>query len=279
MQTISNSANAGAVLTENRGVSVTNNVTTGSDSSGETSLIGEVKAWAGVALPSDFLWCDGASYSGATGQSYYDLAVSLGYAYGGGGNTTAESLSWSAASSTIVATGAHNLSVGDTVACTEFADFGLSSATYSGLITAYVTSVLSSTEFTIAATGGGAALISSAGESNFTGWHTRFLLPDLRDRQVIGRGDMGGAASNRITGEDTDLLGSEGGAQAHTDVPSHTHTYIDSTRSGTVSKASGGGTCPTSGTTNYNRTTDATGVSAVDHLDPFQVLNFIIRYR
>ncbi|MAS92200.1 MAG: hypothetical protein CMO55_03295 [Verrucomicrobiales bacterium] len=279
MKTISNSANAGAVLTENRGVSVTNNVSTGSGSSGDVSLVGEVKAWAGVALPSDFLWCNGASYSGAAGQSYYDLAASLGYAYGGGGNNTGFTLSWSSASSTIIASGAHALSVGDTVACSEFSAFGLSATTFSGLISAFVESVISSTEFTISETAGGTALASSSADSLVSGWHTRFLLPDLRDRQVIGRGDMGGAPAIRVTGEDTDLLGSEGGAQAHTDVPIHSHGYDDSLRSGTVSKASGGGSCPTSGTTTYNKTTDPTGISEVNHMDPFQVLNFIIRYR
>lgn len=59
-----------------------------------------------------------------------------------------------------------------------------------------------------------------------------FGVPDKRDRTSVGKGNMGGVPANRVTnavsGFDTTVLGSSGGAQSHTlttaEMPSHTHT-------------------------------------------------------
>lgn len=60
--------------------------------------------------------------------------------------------------------------------------------------------------------------------------HKRITLLDCRDRSVIGKGDMGGAAAGRVTttyGWDTTVLGSSGGAESHmltvNEMPAHTH--------------------------------------------------------
>lgn len=79
---------------------------------------------------------------------------------------------------------------------------------------------------------------------------TTFNLPDLRDRVVIGRGDMGGVAAGRITTSigniNTAILGTTGGNEnlmAHTHAASttpaggHDHTY---TRGDAVGQVGGG---------------------------------------
>ncbi len=61
---------------------------------------------------------------------------------------------------------------------------------------------------------------------------TTFGLPDCRDRTTVGKGDMGGAAANRITtalsGFDSKKVGSVGGSEGIildlTMIPSHAHT-------------------------------------------------------
>lgn len=53
-----------------------------SSASGGASITGEIKIFAGTALPQGALWCDGASYSVA---SYQNLFNAIGYAFGGSG--------------------------------------------------------------------------------------------------------------------------------------------------------------------------------------------------
>lgn len=58
---------------------------------------------------------------------------------------------------------------------------------------------------------------------------TTFGMPDKRDRGSIGKGDMGGTPSGRITsavtGLNTATLGAAGGSQTSGGVGSHTHPY------------------------------------------------------
>ena len=57
----------------------------GGDNGGTVSSIpvGSVQAYAGVALPTGWLWCDGASHSTTT---YRRLHTTIGFAYGGSGD-------------------------------------------------------------------------------------------------------------------------------------------------------------------------------------------------
>jgi microcystin-dependent protein len=49
------------------------------------TIIGEVKGYAGAALPTGWLWCDGAALSRTT---YADLFLAIGTAYGAGDGST-----------------------------------------------------------------------------------------------------------------------------------------------------------------------------------------------
>lgn len=55
----------------------------------------------------------------------------------------------------------------------------------------------------------------------------RLPLPDLRDRAIVGLGNMGGTAINRVTAYDTDTIGKAGGAESlvlvTANIPQHTH--------------------------------------------------------
>jgi len=97
---------------------------------------------------------------------------------------------------------------------------------------------------------------------------TTFNVPDLKGRVPTGRD----AAQTEF-----DVLGETGGAKTHTltetEIPSHTHTYRGTNTgatSGTKLANSTGGTDST--------TTDATGGgSAHNNLQPYQVVNYIIK--
>lgn len=68
---------------------------------------------------------------------------------------------------------------------------------------------------------------------------TTFNLPDCRGRVVAGKDNMGGTSANRLTnqsgGLDGDTLGDTGGAETVTltssQMPSHTHTFSDTSSS------------------------------------------------
>lgn len=142
---------------------------------------------------------------------------------------------------------------------------------------------------------------------------TTFGVPDLRDRTVIGRGNMGGVPANRVTnavsGFDSTVLGASGGSQSHTltqaEMPSHTHTQnahqhvgglinIDiaqlsdwysygKTAWGTGRVATASGTdaanryqAKTSSVTAVNQNTGGGG--AHRNMQPSMVCNFVIKY-
>lgn len=258
--------NANATLEENRSLY------------SNSLFIGEVKAWAGFALPDDFLWCDGTSYSGSANGGYNQLALAIGFAYGfGGGPGT---ISYTASSSIVTCTTTHGLSVGDVVAVQTYVHLGLSTGDYPGLSSnatpLVVESVPSTTTFTLTTILGGGALTSSSTRSG-DGWYSAFRVPDLRDRQIVGRDEMGTAGdSSRIASGNSELLGNSSGAEKHTDVPAHTHEI-----GGVLNSASGSNRySPANHPGSIQYDTSETGeADGVNHMDPYQVLNYIIRYK
>lgn len=124
---------------------------------------------------------------------------------------------------------------------------------------------------------------------------TTFNLPDLRDRTVIGKGDMGGAAAIRITGAgsglDTAVLGAAGGAQGRT-----VSTSVTGAATGTLSVTTGTAIDPSptpvtggdgranaAGHYHAGSTAGSLAVTASGTSEPFStvqpglVLNYVIR--
>ena len=101
---------------------------------------------------------------------------------------------------------------------------------------------------------------------------TTFALPDLRGRAAVHAGNGPGLTPRP--------LGRKAGREAHTEVPSHTHNIAvggeaDRTtpagnhlaEAASYSAAAGAGSLGGVG---------STGQSSVDHMPPFQVVNYII---
>lgn len=111
---------------------------------------------------------------------------------------------------------------------------------------------------------------------------TTFNLPDMRGRLAVGLDNMGGVGSaNRITATAADTLGGSGGSETHTlstaQLPAHNHslTYY--------ANGTGGGSTGVEYTTNaytpsssFNTGNTGSG-SAVNHMNPWLALNWIIR--
>lgn len=93
-----------------------------------------------------------------------------------------------------------------------------------------------------------------------------FNVPDLRGRTPIGVG-QGSGLSDRA-------LGAKSGAETHTltvnEIPAHHHTYASTAQAGAVDYQPGTG----GGVTN---TGDAGGGAAHNNMQPYQVVNFIIK--
>jgi microcystin-dependent protein len=104
-----------------------------------------------------------------------------------------------------------------------------------------------------------------------------FNLPDMRGRTAIGAGTGAGLTAR--------TLGQTGGAETHTlsvtEIPSHTHSYVDTYRTGNQSTDNvfGSETAANETTINESKTTGATGGGgAHNNMQPFVVLNYIIKY-
>jgi microcystin-dependent protein len=108
-----------------------------------------------------------------------------------------------------------------------------------------------------------------------------FSLPDLRGRVIAGKDNMGGTSANRLTIPlDGDVLGATGGTEEHTlgltEIPSHTHSYIQGLVAFTGLAS---GTIYNTNNTNNNQTTTAAGGGlAHNNTQPTMILSKIIKY-
>ena len=115
-----------------------------------------------------------------------------------------------------------------------------------------------------------AALFTIVGTTYGTGnGSTTFNLPDIRGRAPIGAG-QGSGLTNRG-------LAATGGAETHTlsiaEMPAHTHNY---TR-GVDNNAGSNFATPASAATAAETTTSTGGGGAHNNMQPFLVLNYIIK--
>lgn len=130
-------------------------------------------------------------------------------------------------------------------------------------------------------TGTGAALFAVIG-TTFQGScpANTFGVPDMRGRFALGQDDMGGSSANRVTDTRADTIGSGSGAATHTitiaEMPSHSHTLalrLQSTTNGA------GGQIAETGGSNAGPTGSTGGGTAMDLMNPYITLNYIIRAR
>ena len=204
-----------------------------------TELTGVVKPYAGIDLPSGFLWCDGSAVSRATYSTLF-AAVSK--------TTTGTTTSGSAT----IASVADNLTTLGLVGATVEG-----SGVQSGSVILSVTSSSITLDKTCTANAAGVSLrIFPFGAGNGS---TTFNVPDLRGRVPAGRDGMGGSAASRLTsagsGIDGANLGKTGGAETVTlstsQIPAHNHTASSSTSvsSSTTLSTDGAHTHTASGST------------------------------
>lgn len=119
----------------------------------------------------------------------------------------------------------------------------------------------------------------------YGGSGSSFNLPDLRGRVIAGQDDMGGTSADRLTnqtgGLNGDTLGATGGHETHTlteaQMPSHTHTYSESSF-GPDAKGVGGGFSPPTAVGRQQANSGSTGGgSAHNNVQPTIILNYIIK--
>lgn len=193
---------------------------------GSTEPPGAYQPYAGVTLPSGYLWCDGAAVSRATYAALYGALVA------------SSAVTLTIASPCVVSWTAHPLVANDPV---KFATTG---ALPTGLVagTTYYVKSPATDSFNVSATPGGAAINTSGTQSGtHTAIHaphgdgdgsTTFNTPDLRGRSPVGRDDLGGTAANRVTAAGSGINGNVPGAPGGAETVSltsaqngaHTHT-------------------------------------------------------
>ena len=106
---------------------------------------------------------------------------------------------------------------------------------------------------------------------------TTFTLPDMRGRVSVAAGDAPGL-TNRNLGE---IGGEENHILTIAEMPSHTHDYVDTYRTGNqgTDNAFNTQTAADEGVVNQSKTTVATGGGAAHNvMQPYVVLNHIIKY-
>lgn len=173
-------------------------------------LVGRVSDYAGVDLPSGYLWCDGAAVSRETYATLYGVLTKSVT-----GTTTSSSTTISSVSADLRNYGLVGADIeGSGIpAGTTITAIGASSITLSQAATASATVSLR---------------IFPHGNGNGS---TTFNVPDLRGRVAAGRDDMGGSAASVLTAAvtfDGTVLGLAGGAQGVTlteaQIAAHDHT-------------------------------------------------------
>lgn len=257
---------------------------------------GALSPFAGLSVPSGWLFCDGSAVSRTTFAALF-AAI-----------TASATVTITIASPAVVNWTSHGLVAGDQVSfeTTGALPTGLSV----GVVYFVIASGLTTNAFEVSATLGGAAVNTTGSQSGTqTGRRvpygcgdgsTTFNVPDARGRATIGKDDMGGTAANRVTAGGSGLagtiLGAPGGNQL---MQSHTHTGTTSSdgahvhgpnngqagfiTSGNVSGVQAGGAGDTSTTTasagahTHTFTSDATGAGGSQNVQPSIIVNYIIK--
>ncbi len=250
-------------------------------------LLGEIKQYAGFALPTGYAWCNGGEISIYDHPDYF---FAVGGAFGEGAGALAFTLAVTNGSTLVTSSANHGFSVGDPVGSVIAAVSNITDPATLGLqfkyqIPMYVSEVVSATTFRVAEYGVGTNLsftVTNSGYSVFT--HVK--TPDLRGRVVVGRDNMGGSAANRLESltNDGEHLGETGGADTHTlttaQIPAHEHvvsaTVVGNTtatggqnRLATLNTGSSGG--------NQALSTSSGGGGSHNNLQPLLICNHIIR--
>lgn len=244
----------------------------------DTSPAGAIMPFGGKTIPTSWGWlmCYGQAVSRAT---YADLFAVIAPSLG--------TFTVTIASPAVFTLTAHGLVAGDAVYFTTTGALptGLTANTLYYVISAGLTS----DNFQVSATRGGAAVNTSGTQS---GTHTAracpfglgdgsttFNVPDMRGNVPLGKDNMGGSSRNRVTDANADAVGAEDGEEDHTLTAAemaHTHSI---TFSGHGFVIDNGANSPrvTDGT--YN--TDGVTIGAPtghNNMQPYITMNYIIKY-
>jgi microcystin-dependent protein len=234
---------------------------------GGGTLVGEMKTWPGVSLPTvegqEFKWCDGTAISRTTYKTLFErLTIS----------TTGNRTSGSKAMKSIPST--TGMKAGMPISGT-----GIQAGTT-------IETVNSGTEITLSKTAsstgtGGAFVVAPYGVGDES---TTFNLPDSKGRVHVAPDDMGGSDAGRISTE-PQRLGGAGGEERHTlstsEIPAHEHELgVASGVAGSafpVAQAGIGGVTNNTSTNQAGRVKSAGGGASHNNLQPFLNVNQIIR--
>lgn len=233
---------------------------------------GQVSAYAGRSAPTGWLICDGSAISRAT---YPSLASAIMPSLG--------TVTMTSASPAVFTLAGHNLKTADAVYLTT------TGALYTGLAanTLYYVIKIDANTFNLADTRAharaGTNKINTSGSQS--GTHTLTFCPfGLGDGSTtFNVPDMRHAVAGGVDTSDAnfDVLGLAGGEETHAltvgEMPAHTHNVLgrDNSTAGTAVREMN---ASSSGTVNDTNLTSSTGSgTAHNNLQPYLVLNFIIK--
>lgn len=267
-------ANGGFVLGGSGGTNTIQGATTFSNTvtfSGANNLLpsGTLMPYVGTSAPAGWLLADGSSNSctGSAGVNA-NLCAQMVSVFGTvnykGSSTAAFTVD--AASNEIIHV-AHGKSTNDRV------HFSTTTTLPGGLSATIVYCIISTTtdRFKISTTCGGSEVdITSTGSGTHSDYFN-FLVPDTRGRALIGAGSGAGLSAR--------TLGQTGGEETHVlsmgEMPAHTHTYTAPQNA--INNVAGGAQPAVNGTSAGQNTGSAGSGSAHNVMDPFLVLQYIIK--
>ncbi len=239
---------------------------------GTTLPVGTIIPYAGVALPTGWLLCDGSQKTIAgTYQSLYNAITNSGNVFPYGGNTNGSGGTGSTHFRLPDLNG--RLIVGKAATATRLVGTGNTRT-----VTANTSGVISSSQ-NIGLTANSGTIEIGMYVSGFTGNPEVWVTHITSQTSILVNTNVSAGSGDTLTfGIKDNMLGATGGAMNHTltttQIPAHTHT---------VSRASSGG----SSTTVYQgaasnvaalATSSAGGGEAHTNIQPSIILNYLINY-